>query len=201
MIEVFPVQLVRGQTYDPGTDGRGRTCRANPDPWWTSNTFVQRRGDHQHNAVDLMAPLGARVVAPVSGRVVEQWTYNGERRSGVSFSDAGGWTVRMEDADGNSHFFSHMLREPEVRPGQRLRAGDLIGYVGQTGNARSTCPHLHYQVRDPRWRAINPIPELAPMLAAKAWSVSPSFPWLWIAGGTAALIALGWFVIPRFRGD
>lgn len=187
---VFPVQVVRGKSYDPGRDGRG-PCRANPKPWWTSNTFTQTRGTTQHNAIDIMAPLGARIVAPVAGRMMETWRYQGETRPGVGFSEQGGNYARMAGDDGNEHFFSHMLKPAEVRPGQRVSAGDLIGYVGQTGNAATTCPHLHYQVRDGRGQPVNPIPKLTPLYEAGGWEIqSEPVNWkTWVGAGAAFLVA------------
>jgi len=191
---LFPVQVVKGKSYDRGIDRRG-PCRANPKPWWTSNTFVQTRGTSQHNAIDIMAPLGAQIVSPVAGRVMETWRYQGEVRPGVGHSDQGGNYARMADDHGNEHFFSHMLRPAAVRPGQRVKAGDLIGYVGQTGNAASTCPHLHYQVRDSSGRPVNPIPKLTPLYEAGGWEASPTRWGMWIGAGvafTAGVGALWW---------
>lgn len=198
--KVFPVQLEIGKRYDPGTNGRGQACRAVDEPWWSNDTFTQTRGTYQHNAIDIMAPLGARVVSPVDGHVLESWSYQGAVREGVDFSEQGGWNVRLVDAAGNAHFFSHMLERPLVRPGQRVRAGQQLGLVGQTGNAASTCPHLHYQVRDRSGAPVNPVPKLRALFEAGGWRVAPagSSGLLWAFVGVAA-VGVAVYAWHRFR--
>jgi hypothetical protein len=92
---------------------------------------------------------------------------------------------------GYEHFFSHMLKRPEVRPGQRVDAGDLIGYVGQSGNAASTCPHLHYQVRNPRGAAVNPIPKLTVLFEQEGWLHEGRRLGPWIGAGAAFAAGVG----------
>lgn len=119
---------------------------------WASfrNTYNDPRGGGRrtHLAADIMAPEGARIVAPVAGRIVrphltdEGLTGYGlsliERRAGVSYL----W------------HFAHMREAPTLREGDRVQAGDLLGYVGASGNATHTdrhgvvhrAYHLHLQV-------------------------------------------------------
>ncbi len=100
----------------------------------------QRR---QHNGVDLAAPRGTPVYATADG-VVEMAKYWGSYGNYVQIGHGGDLETRY------AHLASY-----NVRDGEQVRKGDLIGYVGSTG--RSTGPHLHYEVRvsgDP----VNPIP-------------------------------------------
>ena len=85
-----------------------------------------------HRGIDLAAPTGTGIYAASSGRV----TYSGWRNSwgfGVDISHGGGVLTR----------YAHMVSHPVVRNGQYVERGQLIGYVGSTGN--STGPHLHLE--------------------------------------------------------
>ena len=96
-----------------------------------------------HNGVDLAAPRGTPVYATADG-FVEMAQY---------YSSYGNY-VQIEHGGSIETRYAH-LSSYTVRPGDTVRVGDLIGYVGSTG--RSTGPHLHYEVRvngDP----VNPIP-------------------------------------------
>lgn len=201
--EVFPVQVSPTRRYDFGRKRGGAPCALGEDigwragnrfVWWAPGSFNQVRGTHQHNAVDLIAPLGARVVAARSGRVVTTWTYQGELRSGVGFNDRAGHFVRIEADDatgGGVDHYSHLLHAPKVRPGQRVRAGQLLGFVGQTGNAAGTCPHLHIQTRDARGRAVNMTARLLELHTAGGWKAGVS-PALWaVLGGLIGLVFKG----------
>ncbi len=183
--EYFPVQVDPSRAYDWG-EWRGATC-LKPETgwrkgdvanvWWDGNGFSQRRGDTQHNAMDLMAPLGATIVAARSGQVIGEgeWVYRGERRSGAGWSDRGGWYVRINTKEGGTDYYAHMISEPLVRPGEYVVAGQELGRVGQTGSARNSCPHLHYQVKDTRGRFVDPEPAMRALYAAGGWqSPGPS---------------------------
>ena len=83
----------------------------------------------------------------------------------ISSNKAGGLSVYQVDATGRIvYYYAHLDRYADnLRDGQRLRRGDVIGYVGTTGNAPETAPHLHFAVlvveRKGRWwggEALNP---------------------------------------------
>ncbi|HEY3131245.1 MAG TPA: M23 family metallopeptidase [Acidobacteriota bacterium] len=86
-----------------------------------------------HPGVDFASPYGNKIVATADGVV----TFAG-RRFGY------GNAVVVDHRFGMSTLFGHMSRTV-VRPGQQVKRGDIVGYVGNTG--RSTGPHLHYEVR------------------------------------------------------
>lgn len=99
-------------------------------------------GSTNHRGIDIGAEAGRGIIAPIGGQVI--------------FADrAGGYgnQVKILGTDGLTHSFSH-LQGFEVRDGINLQAGQLIGYMGATGNA--TGPHLHYEVRDKAGNALNP---------------------------------------------
>lgn len=119
-----------------------------------------RSGGRHHEAIDIMAPHGTPVVAAAAGVVFKR---NRER--------LGGHAVYQFSADSSFVFYyAHLSRFADgVTPGTRVDAGDVVGYVGASGNASTAAPHLHFAVwqqtdRSPPWsdRAVNPYPLLAP---------------------------------------
>ena len=115
-----------------------------------------RSQDRKHEGTDVFAPTGTPVVAVTDGVVARMTTvdrYNG--RSGF-----GGITVTYERGD--ERFYNAHLNaiHPDMRIGHEVEAGDVIGWVGRTGNARGTPPHLHlgWYVDDV---AVNPYGSLA----------------------------------------
>ncbi len=90
-------------------------------------------GRRQHHGVDIFAPRGTPVIAATDGQV-----------SRVQQTRLGGNIVWLRDSKRRrSLYYAHLDRQL-VRRGQRVRAGDTIGLVGNTGNARTTPPHLHF---------------------------------------------------------
>src|SRR5207253_903922 len=86
-----------------------------------------------HNAIDISSAVGQSVRAPADGIVVKAEWANGY-----------GNVIYVSHGYGYSTRYGH-LSGYAVRPGQRIKRGDVLGYVGSTG--RSTGPHLHYEVR------------------------------------------------------
>jgi murein DD-endopeptidase MepM/ murein hydrolase activator NlpD len=122
------------------------------------DTFEQGRPGHRHEAIDIAAPRGTPVHAVDDGTVVKLFT-----------SVPGGLTVYQFDLAGKlAYYYAHLDRYvPGLKEGAPLRRGDVIGYVGSTGNARPDAPHLHFAVfrlgpRKQWWKgdAINPYPAL-----------------------------------------
>lgn len=104
-----------------------------------------RPGGRTHTGTDLFAPRGTTVIAPASG-VVEQ----------VTGSVAGHQFILRGD-DGTTYLGSHM---DGFAAGGRVEAGAVIGYVGDSGNARGSSPHLHFQIHPQGGGATNPYPSL-----------------------------------------
>ncbi len=104
-------------------------------------------GRRDHEGVDIFAPRGTAVLAVADGIVTN-----------VAETKIGGRVVWQQDVvRGVEYYYAH-LESQNVRPGQHVRAGDVIGRVGNTGNARTTPPHLHFGVYRPGRVAINPVP-------------------------------------------
>jgi murein DD-endopeptidase MepM/ murein hydrolase activator NlpD len=97
---------------------------------WRRHPFTGRR--QFHPGLDVAAPEGTPVHAPADGVVVKT-----ERHGGY------GKVLYVSHGDGITTRYGHLL-EYRTRPGERVRRGDVVGLVGNTG--RSTGPHLHYEV-------------------------------------------------------
>ena len=93
-----------------------------------------RSGGRRHQGTDVMAPHGARVFAFVDGVVSRE-----------SSSTNGGIQLYLQGDNGVEYFYAH-LSGYAVSTGTRVRAGQLVAYNGQTGNARYTAPHTHFEV-------------------------------------------------------
>jgi murein DD-endopeptidase MepM/ murein hydrolase activator NlpD len=127
-----------------------------------TDTFTQARaaGARVHDAIDIVAPEGAPVVAAAEGRVEKLFQ-----------SDEGGITVYVRSPDRRRiYYYAHLAGyAPGLREGQGVQRGQALGTVGHTGNADPLTPHLHFAVwnADPAlgWyqdaAPINPYPLMA----------------------------------------
>jgi len=125
------------------------------------STFGDDRGGRPHEALDVPAPRGARVVAVDDGVVAKLFT-----------SVPGGLTVYVfDDARRFAYYYAHLDGYAEgLVEGRRVGRGDLLGWVGSTGNAAAEAPHLHFAIfkleeSQPRWwigTPIDPYPLLRP---------------------------------------
>jgi len=115
-----------------------------------------RSGGRRHEGQDLFAPTGTPIRSATDG-----WIWRiGERTRG-------GLTITVVGGGGRRYYYAHLSAYADVVEGQRVTPDTVIGYVGATGNARSTPPHLHlgvYASEDPEdpcgWDAIDPLPLL-----------------------------------------
>lgn len=128
-------------------------------PTALSDNYEQTRGSRMHEAIDIMAPMGTPVVAVDDGRIAKLFT-----------SKAGGLTIYQFDPQSRlAYYYAHLQRYADtVREGRDVKRGDLIGYVGVSGNSAANAPHLHFAVfklgTPPKWwqgEAVNPYPALA----------------------------------------
>ena len=107
-----------------------------------------RSGGRRHEGIDIFARRGTPVLAPVTGLV----THVGQDR-------LGGNVVRVMGPGRQTHYFAHLDRFAPIKAWDVVVAGEVIGYVGNTGNARGGSPHLHYGIYA-AGGAINPFPLL-----------------------------------------
>jgi len=141
---------------------------------------VPRPGDRSHHGVDIFAPRGTPVVAAAPGVV-----------SRVNETSLGGKVVRLRATLGNSLYSSHLDRQ-SVSSGMQVAIGDTLGFVGNTGNARTTPPHLHFGVYrrgegpvDPFWFLHRPRGAVARLVA----DTTRLGDWIRPANGRAMLLA------------
>ena len=117
-----------------------------------SNDFGAPRHQGRHEGNDILAPRGTPVVAVANG-AIERMT---RREQGL-----GGIWIWLRADDGTGYYYAHLSHiAPGLAPGSRVGAGQVIGNVGMTGDARGTVPHLHFEMHPVGRGAVNPYPEL-----------------------------------------
>lgn len=127
-------------TPAPANAGSGLVCpvagpRSYADTWGAA-----RSGGRRHEGTDIMSPSGTPLVAMEAGRV--------EFRS----NRLGGLTLRLYGASGTRYYYAHLSRYEGSN--RSVAAGDVVGYIGKTGNTSAN--HLHLQVHPGGGRAVNP---------------------------------------------
>ena len=143
-------------------DGRASPSLGMPvagvDPRKLHSNFSQMRGDHAHEALDIMAPRGTEVRAVAEGNVVKLFTSKPGGLTVYQFDDSRSWCYYYAHLDGYA---------PGLKEGMRLRQGEVLGYVGSTGDASPAAPHLHFAVfqlgPEKHWwqgTAVDPLPLL-----------------------------------------
>lgn len=125
-----------------------------------TDTFDQARGSERHHeALDIMAPKGTKVFAVADGKLVKLFN-----------SKPGGLTVyQFDPTEKYAYYYAHLDRYADnLKEGAELKRGDLVGYVGVTGNSDPKAPHLHFAVFELTaakewWKGtpLNPYPLLA----------------------------------------
>ena len=128
----------------PGGSGSAAVRCPVPGGTFFNDWGFPRSGGRAHAGNDIFAPRGTPVYAPVSGWV------------DVATGSIGGHQFRLRAPDGTLWFGSHMDR---FGKSGAVSAGDVIGYVGDSGNARGSRPHLHFEIH-PGSQAANPYPLL-----------------------------------------
>lgn len=122
---------------------RGVAPRALADTWGGA-----RGGGRMHEGIDIFAKRGTAVISATEGIVVR-----------IGSNRLGGQVVWVLGPGGQRHYYAHLDSYAAIETGQRVRPGTILGYVGTTGNAAGTPPHLHYGIYE-SGGAINPYPLL-----------------------------------------
>jgi len=110
------------------------------------DTFAEVRGNHPHDATDIIAPRGTPVVAASDG-VIQK----------LFLSKPGGNTIyQFDPTQTYCFYYAHLDRYAEgLHEGMEVHRGEVIGYVGSTGDASPDAPHLHFEVHrlgpDKKW--------------------------------------------------
>jgi len=122
------------------------------------DTFEEVHSGHRHEAIDILEPRGTPVHAVVSGTIRK-----------LFLSKPGGNTIYQFDEMGvYCYYYAHLNGSAKgLREGMRVERGDVIGFVGSTGNADALTPHLHFAIfelgPERLWwkgKAVNPYPGL-----------------------------------------
>lgn len=113
-------------------------------------------GARQHEGQDILAPRGTPVLSATDGYVVS-----------VGENKLGGQTVSVVGAGGRVYYYAHLDKyADDIGFGDRVTTATVLGYVGTTGNAAGTPPHLHFGVYS-SGGAINPLPLLSDRVEVK----------------------------------
>ncbi len=120
-----------------------------PSGSFTNDWGFGRSGGRTHKGTDVFAKKGTKILATDSGRV------------SLRTNSLGGITVWLTGDAGISYYFAHLDGYPGgLSTGDRVSKGQVIGYVGNTGNAQGTSPHLHIQMHPGGGSPVNPFPTL-----------------------------------------
>lgn len=115
-------------------------------------SFEQTRGERRHEAIDILAPAGTPVYAVEGGRIAKLFV-----------SDRGGLTIyQFDPLERYAYYYAHLSRYASgLQEGQQISRGEVIGYVGVSGNAPPDTPHLHFAIfelgPEKRWWEGRPI--------------------------------------------
>jgi len=140
--KVFPVVLNSEYTYEDGF-GDGRSYG----------------GERQHEGIDLMCDFGVPIVSVGDGEIEK-----------IGWLELGGWRLYIKGDDGVHYYYAHMSKyAPEIKKGSKIKRGQVIGYVGDTGYGPTGTtgqfdPHLHFGMYE-KGEPVNPYPFL------KAWEM------------------------------
>jgi murein DD-endopeptidase MepM/ murein hydrolase activator NlpD len=124
---------------------------ADPHEFISSFGFPRGGGSRQHQGNDIFAPRGTELFATERGVI-----------DNVGSGSLGGIKLWLVGESGTSYYYAHLSAYAEgLHDGMVVEAGDLVGYVGDTGNARGTPPHLHFEIHPSGGSAVDPYPLLS----------------------------------------
>ncbi|WP_201557563.1 M23 family metallopeptidase [Psychrobacter sp. 72-O-c] len=120
-----------------------------PEQHLTDTWGGARSEGRSHEGIDIFAPRGTPIKSTTAGVV-----------SKVGQNNLGGRVVVIVGPGGAGHYYAHMEDYADISTNDWVNAGDIIGYVGNSGNAKGTPPHVHYGIYI-NGRAVNPYPLLS----------------------------------------
>ena len=139
-----PVAVLPPAIYGQGDEW---ICPLPSGTYAFSDTYGQARsGGRTHQGVDMISARGTPIYAVVDGVATP--------RENV----LGGKTIGLDGTDGNHYYYAHLDAWATVGP---VTKGTVIGIVGDTGNARFSTPHLHFEIHPNHGDAVNPTPTIA----------------------------------------
>ena len=115
---------------------------------FTNDWGGPRPGGRTHQGIDLFATTGTPIVAISDGTLFK-----------VGWNAVGGWRFWLRDRWGNEFYHAHLSAfAPAAKEGATVKAGTVIGFVGNTGDARTTPPHLHFEIHPAGGDPVPPFP-------------------------------------------
>lgn len=109
-----------------------------------------RSGGRKHEGIDIFARRNTEILSTTPGIVVR-----------VGWNKLGGRYIMIMGPGGQRHYYAHLEKFSKHQEGDLVEVGEVIGYVGDSGNAKGTPTHLHYGIYKFAGGAINPYPFLA----------------------------------------
>ena len=126
------------------------------------NTFGAFRADvagKWHHGEDLFAPYGTPLLAVADGTLFS-----------VGWNDIGGWRLWLRDRGGNEFYYAHLSAySPLAIDGKQVKAGDVVGFLGDSGDADGGTPHLHFEIHPVEYLAYGYDGAVAPYPFLVAW--------------------------------
>lgn len=128
-----------------------------------ANTWAAPRGvGRRHEGQDIFAPLGTPILSATNGYIYK-----------IGENNLGGQTVSVISSGGRIYYYAHLDRYANgIEVGDRVTTRTVLGYVGTTGNAQGTPPHLHFGIYT-LTGAINPLPLLTDRVAPTITTAKP----------------------------
>jgi murein DD-endopeptidase MepM/ murein hydrolase activator NlpD len=148
-----------------------------PSSW--SDTFRAPRAAPVgwHHGIDIFAPLGAPILAVADGTLFS-----------VGWNDIGGYRFWLQDREGNEFYYAHLSAFSTLAvEGAQVRAGDVIGFVGSTGDAESTPYHLHFEIHPVSMKRMGYDGVVNPTTYLLAWQKLKDVPIVGVAGWAAPI--------------
>lgn len=142
--QAVSTSVLAGAPAPPAVDGK--VCPVGAPNGFIDSWGFPRSGGRRHQGVDIFAAYATPLYAVADGTV---------RR--VFNNRLGGLSIDLIDDRGDRYYYAH-LSAASVAAGKRVRAGDVIGATGDSGNARGTPPHLHWQHHPGDGPPVNPYP-------------------------------------------
>jgi len=160
------------------------------------DTFGAYRGDvagKWHHGEDLVAPAGTPILAVADGTLFS-----------VGWNDIGGWRLWLRDTAGNEFYYAHLSAySPLAANGKTVKAGDVLGFVGSSGDADGGVAHLHFEIHPVDLLHLGYDGVVAPYPFLVAWrraddvSFASGRRYLPAAGGTPVALARAGAVLLR----
>ncbi|HKR11078.1 MAG TPA: M23 family metallopeptidase [Pyrinomonadaceae bacterium] len=159
---VFYARVAKLYTEEPHTKIKmpvaDVTKREVADTWG-----APRSGGRRHEGQDIFAPKGTRILSATNGYVYR-----------IGENNLGGQTVSVISSGGRVYYYAHLdAYAPGLEVGDRVSTNTLLGFVGTTGNAQGTPPHLHFGIYSMSG-AINPLPLITDRPAPTITRTTPS---------------------------